>query len=245
MANKLQELSEEAKNLGLTVSASDDEASLTKMINAETTRIKSEGDIADAKLNISKKRDKDEKKYSEEEMRALFNKWKKEDDSKGIEVDDDKPKARVVTIPRYNKKFIVAFANLNDDEYFPDKIIMSQNIFDDKTKTYIPNVRVIFDDDTVEVPSRLTIPFETILKISTKETCTIIERKQKDASVRFGAIAVQEVKADGYNMTETGEIVQGKMKRVTETFLVETPNGQQLWVGPEVINWKPAPQQQN
>ena len=247
------QLEKEAKALGIKLVGTETREELIGLIEkkpeqdaldeAEVIRIKEEGKIAEAKLKMSQQRAVDEKKYSEEDVKRMIKDIMK--DMKANDVvddDDDKPKQYLCTIPRFDNKFIVGFANLNKDPFFPDRVITSQNIFNDQTRQFIPNVTVIFHDDTAEKESRLTVPFETILKVSNKITCKIIERKQKDASVKFGQIHVQELKGDLYSPVLTGEVVHGKQVKKSETFLVETPDGLTLLVSPDVINWKPSPQ---
>lgn len=256
MEKTLIELANEAKELGIVLTNQESPKELKILIEEkkketedldpkEVIRIKEEGKIAEAKLKQSQQRSNDEKKYSEVDLREMFDKFKKDDEEKlAAENDPDKPIIRLVTIPRFDNKFIVGFANLNKDPYFPDKIITSQNIFNDQTKVFVPHVMVIFEDDTKQKESRLLLPFETILKVSNKIECKIIERRQKDVSEKLGMIAVEDVSPtkQGYNRSLTGEIIQGKQKKFAETFLIETPDGRQILVSPEVVNWKPVQQ---
>ena len=57
-------------------------------------------------------------------------------------VDDDKDDPemkRTVRVPRFDKKFIVGFKNLNDDPYFPDRVVYSKDVFNDQTKQMVPH----------------------------------------------------------------------------------------------------------
>lgn len=205
----------------------------------EIAKLKAESDATEAKLKAEADA-KSQKTYSEAEVDAKLEAMKaaimKEFQAQNGLVDDDKDDPelkRTVRVPRFDKKFIVGFKNLNDDPYFPDRVVYSKDVFNDQTKQMVPHVTFVFEDE-----STITMPFETMLKVANAKTpCEIIDRGEKVEKVKLGTVEKQEMKQDGYGMMDTGEVIQAKQIIKTPNFTVKTPDGKILHVQPEVVNW--------
>lgn len=211
------------------------------MSEEEIARLKKESEEADDKLKNQKpKPDSGQKMYTAEDVKAMFAEFakgyvKKED--KDSDSEEEGPRKHTVRLARINNKFILGMKNLNKDPYFPDRVIYSQDIFNEQTKQFVPHVTLILEEETPGKENTLTIPLETAFKVAKTIQCELVERKQKDASEKYGDIEVKEVKGDGYGETATGNYVKGKAVIKKETYLVKLPNGGTVEVIPDVVNW--------
>lgn len=216
-----------------------------KMTPEEIAELKRVSDEAEKKLKEKKdSQPKTESRtYTQDEMKAILSEFKKElikdMAAENEPEDDDGPRKHSVRMARINNKFVLGFKNLNNDPYFPERVIYSQDIFNEQTKQFVPHVTLILEDDET-----VTLPLETALKVCRVITCDLVERKTVDISKKFGQIEVQEMKPDQYGMTGTGNFIQGKQKMFKETYVVRLPNGKLVEVIPDVVNWKNTARQQ-
>lgn len=200
--------------------------------------LKRQSDEADAKLKDNIPAPQQSKLYTMDDVKALFAEFNKQQSRDDIaDKEEEGPRKHTLRMSRINGKFVIGLKNLNTDQYFPDRVIYSQDIFNEQTKQFIPHVTLILSgDDGKELEEKLTIPLETALKISNKVVC-YFERKNVDASERYGQIEVQEMQPDQYGMKGTGNFIQGKSKILKETFIITLPNGSIVEVIPGVTNW--------
>lgn len=174
------------------------------------------------------------RQYSMEEVKAMFAEFKKEL-NQGLDptdLEEEGPRKHTVRMPRLDNQFIIGFENINNDPYFPDRVIYSKDIFNDQTKQFVPHTTVIFEDG-----KKLTLPIETLFKVAKTVECELIERKYKDASERYGKIEVQEMKSEEYRMTGTGNYVMGKANIKIESYVVKLPTGAVVEVIRDIVNW--------
>ena len=198
--------------------------------------IKAIEEASKAKQEEIKKRQEEilqnkKKMYSEEEVIELFKKY--ENAKKKDEDEEEGERKHTVRISRFNNKFIVGLKNLNVDPYFPDLVITAINLFDEKTRSFVPHVTLIMDD-----ASETPIPLETILKIKQSIQVPLLETKQKDISKKYGQIE-EETRDDGsYGMKKTGNIVTGKQVMKEYLYVVQLPNEKEpRTLKSDVINW--------
>lgn len=202
------------------------------MKEEEIKEIEKNSKIANEKIEKNKV-DKREKTYTKDEVLKMFQEFKKELAKEEVNDDtEDKTIQRKVRISRFNNKFIVGLKNLNTDEYDTEKVVYSQDIFDEKTRSYVPHITVIFDDE-----SELTVPLETILKLAVRVDCDLIETKEVKNDEKLGYVEQKELKGDGYDMT-TGDFVMAVQKKSKYTYLVKLPNKDEpIEVIQDIINW--------
>lgn len=172
--------------------------------------------------------------YTMDEVKIMFNEFKKELGNPDFDEsdEDEGPRKHTVRLPRLDNQFIIGFKNINNDPYFPDRIIYSKDIFNDQTKLFVPHTTVIFEDG-----KELTLPIETLFKVAKTVECELVERKFKDASEKYGNIEVQEIKPDQYGMKGTGNFVKGKATIKIETYVVKLPSGKVVECIRDIINW--------
>lgn len=170
--------------------------------------------------------------YSMDEVKMMFNEFKKEIAKPDHDDEEEGPRKHTVRMPRLNNQFIIGFKNLNNDPYFPDRILYSQDIFNDQTKQFVPHTTVVFEDET-----ELTLPIETLFKVAKTVECNLLDRKFKDASERYGNIEVKEMKDGDWNSKGTGNFVKGKANIKIETYVVELPGGKVVEVIRDIVNW--------
>lgn len=173
--------------------------------------------------------------YSEDEVRQMLQQVMKGKSSEELG-DEDAPEIKRCTIPRFNNKFILAFKNMNTDEYSTTPVY-AVDVFDEKIRQNIPHVTLIFDDK-----SELTVPLNTALDKSNKITCELIEIKEVDVSYDFGKVERQEVKGDGYTKSGTGDFVKTKVTQMLYSYVVKLPepDGRIVEASRDVVNWKVA-----
>lgn len=171
--------------------------------------------------------------YTMDEVKAMFNEFKKEMAKPDFDEDDEEgPRKHTVRLPRLDNQFILDFKNINNDPYFPDRIIYSKDIFNEQLKQFVPHTTVIFEDG-----HELTLPIETLFKVAKTVECELIERKYKDASEKYGNIEVQEIKPDQYGMKGTGNFVKGRANIKIESYVVKLPDGKVVEVIRDLVNW--------
>ncbi len=175
-----------------------------------------------------------DKMFSRAEVLALIKQAVK-DNANGViaeeDLDEEDPyKQKKLRLPRFQNKFIFGFKNTNVDEYFPDAVIHAFNVFNPESKQQVPYVTIVFEDAT-----ELNLPLETIIKRSQKVWVDIIEIVEKDISYSAGKTERAEVK--DYSRTGTGVMVKMKVTQADYKYKVRLPDGKEVIVGPEVINW--------
>lgn len=241
MAKKTQEeLKQEAIGLGLSLRGDETYSELSELVrngkvpDVSVEDLKAQSDAAAAALAGPKPEKTEQKMYSADEVRTMFEALRKELKKDDVaEEEDDGPRKHTCRMARIQNKFIVGLKDLNNDPFFPDRVLYSQDIFDEQKRVMVPHMTVIFEDG-----SDLTLPVETLFKIVKTITCPLIERKQKDASQKLGSVEVKELKGESYNPTATGEVITAKFKAVKETFVVKLPNREEtVEVIPDVVNW--------
>lgn len=155
------------------------------------------------------------------------------------ELDEADPfKTKKLTIPRFpNKdkewKFIVGFANTNTDEYFKERVIQAFDVWDDLTKRNVAYVKVIFEDD-----SEMTLPLLTVIKKSQKVLVDIIDIPKQDTSYSAGRTEIRRV--EGFESKAQGTIPM-KVTKYDYSFIVKLPDGKEIPVSKEVVNWNIIP----
>lgn len=173
--------------------------------------------------------------YSKEEVQAMLKelaadiKRNFKSDEDGID-EEEAYKQKKVRVPRWQNKFITKFKNTNTDEYFPDLVIHAFDVWNEQTKRNDPWVTVVFDDETT-----LTVPLYTILTKSQKVWVDLVEVVAKDTSYSTGKVERAEVK--DYSQVGTGNYIKQKVTQADYSYKVRFPNGQEVMVGKEVINW--------
>jgi hypothetical protein len=178
------------------------------------------------------------KEQVDEQIRQAIAAFKRSEEGLD-ELDEADPfKTKKLTIPRFpNKdkewKFIVGFANTNTDEYFKEKVVQAFDIWDDLTKRNVAYVKVLFEDD-----SEMTLPLLTVIKKSQKVLVDIIEIPKKDTSYSAGRTEIRRV--EQYESKSQGTIPM-KVTKYDYSFLVKLPNGRELAVSKEVVNWNIIP----
>ncbi len=247
MATQIELLTQEAKDLGIEVKGDETATQLKAAIkefhdnkpalsDEEMADLKAASDAAEAKLNENKPEPVAEKKYSDADVEALLAKFKEHLKKEADQEEDDELDGKTkhtLRIPRMNKKFIVQLKNINDDPYFPNKVVYAQDIFNEQTRQMVPHVTAVFQDETT-----LTLPFETLIKAADSKTeCEILETLKGDASYKYGTIERKEIKGDAYQEASTGDFVQGRAVQKKYAFRIKLPNGEELIVQPEVVNW--------
>lgn len=241
---KKDELLKKVGELGLTAEEIDGKtnAELEALIesketeNAELNKI---SDEAQAKIKEKTPPEKPaQKMYSAEDVKKMFNEFKKEMNSSEAPDDEDEgPRKHTVRMSRLQGKFVIGMVNMNKDEFFPNRIIYSQDVFNEQTKQFVPHSEFILKGENGEPDSTLTLPIETAFKVANKVVCELVERKYKDASEKYGQIEVQEMKPEQFGMVGTGNYIQGKANIKLESYVVKLPTGELVEVIRDVINW--------
>lgn len=185
-----------------------------------------------------------EKLYTNAQVLALIQQAVKkavEDKVNGVQdesLDGIDPFAqKKVRLPRFLNKFIIAFKNTNTDEYFPDQVIHAFDIWNDQLKQNIPYVTLVFEDGSTPQ----NVPLDTVLKKSQKVWVDLVEVVKKDTSYSAGVVEQTEVK--DYSRIGLGNLVKQKVTRFDYKYKVklpattEFPNGKEVEVGKEVVNW--------
>lgn len=199
----------------------------------------------------AKTTDKQRNYYSEEELNARIKAavglaitemkaGQADEDSEKDIYDPSKPRVHELTIPRYENKFIVAFGNLNKDEYNPDLVIKSIDMTNTNKETGTiskePWVEVVFDDG-----ERKMFPLNFIYKNTAKVACEIVEKKEEDVSYDFGVIPEKTISDEngqiGYGMKAKGTYIRAKVIQKKISFVVKEPRGALITVEPDVVNW--------
>lgn len=203
-------------------------------LEQEAERIKADQEAKEAAKKAAKKETQGEQMYSkaqvEEMMREMLKEMRAENKSDEDEDEEDKFAVKKIRLPRLKNKFIVGFKNMNTDEYFPELVTHAYDIWNDQQKRNVAHVTVVFEDGE-EFP----IALYTVLTKSTKVDCDLIETDSQDKSLSNGKVEVVDV--DGYTQKGTGTFIKLKVKQAEYKFKLRLPDGKEVIVGPEVINW--------
>ena len=231
---------EEAESLKQGENMSDEELAA---IEAEGIRIEqqkaAQKEARDKARQESGANQNGEKMYSQDQVKDMMRDLliemdakRKAEDADGIDA-DELYKNKKVRLARFKNKFIFGFVNQNDDEFFPELVIHAFDVWSDQEKKNVAWVEVLFEDNTT-----MKLPLYTVLTKSTKVDCDLLETVTIDKSYSNGKTEVKsEVDADSYNARGTGMYVKLKVNVNEYKFRVKLPSGQEVIVGPEVINW--------
>lgn len=174
-----------------------------------------------------------ERMYSKAEVQAMLKQLSidMKKDELVNEDDEEAYKTKQLRLPRFQNKFITKFKNMNTDEYFPDLVISSFDVFDDKTRQNVPWVTAVFEDGT-----ELAVPLNTVFDRSTKVWVDIVEVISKDTS--YSAGKTERAEYNDYTRSGTGAMVNMKVKQAEYTYKVRLPGtGKEVEVTRDVINW--------
>lgn len=175
-----------------------------------------------------------DRKYSEAEVRAMLQQFAKDLKVKTAAEEDldaeEMYKQKKVRLPRFQNKFVFSFENTNTDPYFPELIIHAFDVWNDQTKRNDPWVKAKFDDD-----STLTVPLRTIIEKSQKVWVDLVEVIEEDISYSDGKVERAEVAE--YGRKGTGMYVKQKVTMANYSYKIRLPDGKEVIVGKEVINW--------
>ncbi len=208
-------------------------------LEAESKRIeeeKAKKDEEKKKARLEKESTPEsDKMFSRQEVLDLIKKAvadaRKQEDMGPESMDDDDPyKQKKVRLPRFQNKFIFAFENTNTDEYFPDTVIHAFDIWNDQTKRNDPWVKVVFEDGKT-----LSVPLYTVIAKSQKVWVDLVEVMSEDTSYVAGKVERAEIK--DYSRTGTGSFVKAKVTQADYKYKLRLPDGKEIIVGGEVINW--------
>lgn len=174
----------------------------------------------------------DERLFSKKEVQEMLKELLAQKEADGDD-DEEKPRVHLVTIPRYNNKFVLGFKNMNADEFDKDAVTYAFDVWDEQRRQMVPWVTLLLDDGT-----DIAMPLETALKKTNKVTCELVTILEEDNSYDFGKTEKVEVKADSYNKEGTGVFVKTKVTQKKYQYDVK-PIGTDtvLHVQPEVLNW--------
>lgn len=219
-----------------------DEAKLAKEAEAAKVQLAEQRKTRQTEQNPPRE---EEKKYDKDEVQsmiaqALKNFKKQMEGGFEEEQEVDKNRKHTLTVPRIKNKFIIAFKNMNTDEYYPDGVVYAQDIYDSERKTNVPWVTLVFLDKKEDgTNEELMIPLRTAIEKSNKVTCEIVKVDEKDTSYDFGTVEKIEVK--DYAPQGKGDFVKAKVTQKKYQYVVKLPiTGQEITVQPEVINWDPG-----
>lgn len=184
---------------------------------------------------LAKKPKVGERTFSEQEVKRMIAQVLKESKDKENEddEDDEAEKPKIISVARYENKYITHFKNMNTDEMNKEAVIHSVDIEDKKGKR-IPWVTIVFDDKT-----ELPIPLETILVKASYVPCELVETLDEDASYDFGKVEKQEVDEGTYSKKGTGIFVKTKATQKKSKYKIKLPDERVVTFSPEVLNWKP------
>lgn len=197
---------------------------------------KSIAEKAEAKkvAKLKKAEEEGEKTFTRAETLALIQKAVADAINGVAQVEDDAddPYAKkTVRLPRMMNKFIMGFKNMNEDEYFPDRVVEAFDQFNPITKQNVAHVTLIFEDDT-----ELIVPLDTALTRSQKVDVELLEVITKDTSYSAGRTERAEVK--DYTRSGTGQFVKMKVTQASYKYRLKLPNSdKEVIVGPSIINW--------
>lgn len=180
-------------------------------------------------------KDGDPKLYSEDDVRSILKKMMAEMGLKNPNDEDFDEEAfakKKIRLPRYQGKFVVGFNNMNTDEFFPDLVVQAFDIWDDQQKRMVAWVNLAFMDG-----SNLNVPLYSAITRSIKVECDLVEVKKNPMKIDNGRVEIMGEEKD-YSRTGTGAFTRMKVKQDEVMFLIKVPGtGQEVLVGPEVVNW--------
>lgn len=171
-----------------------------------------------------------ERTYSTAEVQAMLKQLATNMKKDAEEDEEDAFKHKKVRLSRFKEKFIIGLKNMNTDEYFPDQVIHAFDIWDDKTRQNVAYVCLQFIDGT-----ELNVPLFTALTKSKPVVCDLIETLEDDISYSDGKTERAETR--DYSRVGTGTMVKMKVTQAKYTYKIKLPDGQEIVVGPEVLNW--------
>lgn len=247
-AKSLEQLTEEAKTLGIAIPEGATAGQIKELIANNTPGSQdTEKEPTEEELKAASEAAKEQLKkqgpekavtFTEDQQELIKNMIssavknvldsKKEDMDAPEQHENDPDQLRLA---RFTNKFIVDFKNMNEDEYFKDVFIESVDVWDEKTRRPIPWVTLIFEDG-----SELFVQLETALKRSTKVKSDIIKIEEVDISYSFGK--VEQVAVEEYATKGTGNMKNLKVTQKKYNYTVKHPiTGKDLQVSARVINW--------
>ncbi len=175
-----------------------------------------------------------ERSYSKAEVQAMLKQLavdlKSNKEGEDDMDDEEAYKQKKIRIPRFQNKFITSFQNTNTDEYFPELVVHAFDVWNTETKRNDPWVTAVFEDDTT-----LTVPLYTVLTKSNKVWVDLVEVVQKDTSYSDGKVERADIKE--YSRQGTGTFVKLKVVQSDYSYKVRFPDGKEVLVGREVVNW--------
>lgn len=178
-----------------------------------------------------------EKTYSEsavkDMMRTLIAEMQakqKKDGEEGVD-EEDLYKQKKIRLPRFQNKFVLGFANKNDDEYFPELVVHAFDVWDELQKKMVAWVELVFEDDT-----HLKVPLYTALVKSIKVDCDLVEVVKTDKTYSNGKVEIR-TEVEEYHQKGSGAFTKLKVELNEYKFKVRLPDGKEVIVGPEIVNW--------
>lgn len=227
--------------------------------DAEAAQIKADSDAAEAAL-AAKKTASDalknkaeeavgETMYSKSDVKEMLNQAvsqalaahaakQKDKDDGVIDLDDEAYKIKKVRLPRFQGKFVTHFKNINTDEYFPDLVITSFNVMDERTKQEVAWVTLCFEDNT-----ELSVPLNTAIDRSQTVWCDLVKVLTKDTSYSQGKVERADYRDGSYGRLGTGVYVNAKIKQAEYTYKLKlpatasNPDGKIVIATRDVVNW--------
>jgi hypothetical protein len=207
-------------------------------LKAESDRVEAEKKAKDDAKKASKEAkastSESEQVYTKSQVQAMLKQLAmdiKSQNGDNQDADDDEAyKQKKIRIPRFKNKFVTSLKNTNTDEYFPDLVIHAFDVWNEQLKRNDPWVTLVFEDDTT-----LTVPLHTALTKSSKVWVDLIEVISQDTSYVAGKVERQQVK--DYSPTGTGVLVKQKVTQADYSYKVRMPDGKEVIVGKEVVNW--------
>lgn len=192
-------------------------------------------------LEVRREKEGGEKMFTEQQVKSLLKQALAEakKEASGISdesLDEEDPYAiKTVRLPRFTNKFVCSFKQMNEDEYSKDRLfIPTWDVFNPQKKQYEPYVTAIFDDG-----SELSVPLLTLITRGqqTFAEVPIVDIITKDTSYSAGKTESKEVRPGAWDSTGTGQMVKMKVTQHDYAFKVTLPNGKDIEVSKDVVNW--------
>lgn len=225
------------------------------MAKPKETALEADGELNEAELQeesdrIERARAADAQKKQEEKTAAAGTKNQKElynreevmqmirqalaDDKKKDEIVDDEEqfKQKQVRVPRFTNKFIFAFKNTNNDPYFAEVVTYAFDVWNEKTRRNEAWVTVIFEDET-----EMNVPLATVIEKSKKVWLDLVEVIEKDSSYVDGKVEKAQMSPGDWSPKQSGNLVKVKVTKADYSYKVKLPDGKEVIVAKEVINW--------
>lgn len=141
-------------------------------------------------------------------------------------------------LPRFNGQYLICLKNQETDDFFKEERNIKNwivSLYDEKMKQFRQYQTAILEDGT-----ELMLPSDIMVAQLSKRTvkCQIKEIKKVDKSYSEGKVQQVVYRDDlSYDQTRNGPIVNQKVTKFDYTYVVITPEGKELTVTPEVVNW--------